>query len=171
MSACVLAPAAAPRIIGAMRWITALLLTATLAWAGNVQFVRVWPGWRDAASFKRITEYFGGKEDTGGQTMLRTQAGDRSGFYFLVRTRSAASAPTPVHFVLSVILPSAPATHAYTFNTVLPSGSHVFNLGLTGPDWPGPKVHPVAWQVRLLTADGRELTEQASFLWGEPSAR
>jgi len=28
--------------------------------AGDVEFVRVWPGWRDAESFDRIGEFFGG---------------------------------------------------------------------------------------------------------------
>lgn len=150
-----------------MRWFLALLLTATLASASGVRFVRVWPGWRDASSFKRITEYFGGREDTGGQTMLRTQPDDRGGFYFLVRTENSAATPAPVRFVLKVITPASPETHTYDFPTVLPPGGHVFNLGLTGKDWPGARIHPVAWQVRLLTPDGRDLAAQSSFLWNE----
>jgi len=135
--------------------------------AAEVAFVRIWPAWREADSFVRISEYFGGGENTGRQTVLRTQVGERSGFYFLVRTRNPGTAITGAKFELKVIKPDSPVTRTYTFPATVPAGGHVFNLGLSGADWPGKDVQPVAWQLRLLAADDRELGSGQSFLWSK----
>lgn len=153
-----------------MRLLLAFLLTAVLATAAEVDFVRVWPAWREADSFVRIQEYFGGGEDTGSQTVLRTQADERSGFYFLTRTNNHGPIRPQARFVLDVITPDSPRARTYTFATKLAPGSHVYNLGLTGRDWAGPDVQPVAWRLRLVAGDGTELAEQRSFLWSMPDA-
>ena len=141
-------------------------LGATLS-AAEVTLVRIWPAWRDADSFVRISEYFGGGENSGRQTVLRTQAEQRSGFYYLVRTSNPGAALAGARFELKVIKPDSPATRTYTFTTAVPAKGHVFNLGLTGTDWPGKDTQPVAWQLRLLAADGRELGASQSFLWSK----
>lgn len=153
-----------------MRILIAFLLTATIALAAEVEFVRIWPAWRATESFVRISEYFGGEENTGRQTMLRTRPEDRTGFYFLSRVKNQGPAVADVRFVLEIITPDSPQTKTYTFNTPLPSGSHVFNLGLTGKDWAGEKVQPVAWRLRLLDGDEQELATSQSFLWRMPDA-
>jgi len=140
---------------------------ASVLSAAEVTFVRVWPAWREAASFERISEYFGGKENTGRQTVVRTQASQRSGFYFLVRTDNPGAALTAARFELKVIKPDSPEARTYTFVTAVPAGGHVFNLGLTGADWPNQDTQPVAWQLRLLAADGREFGRGQSFLWSK----
>ena len=53
-------------------------------------------------------------------------------------------------------------------SVVLPAGETVFNVGLTGTDWVGPKVHPVAWKIEIVATDGRLLGVQKSFLWEKP---
>ncbi len=135
--------------------------------AADLEFVRIWPAWREADSFVRISEYFGGGEDTGRQTVLRTQAAQRSGFYFLVRTDNDHAPLAGASFELRVILPDSPHPRIFTFPAAIPAGGHVFNLGLTGTDWPDAKTQPVAWQLRLLDADGREQLVGKSFLWGK----
>lgn len=150
--------------------ITALPSVGATKESTGVEFVRVWPAWRQAASFVRIQEYFGHGEDTGSQTMLRTQPNHRTGFYFLTRTRNAGPAHARVKFVLDVIKPDSPQPQSYTFTTSLPVGSHVFNLGLTGTDWAGEKAQPVAWRLRLLDAQGQALAARQSFLWSMPPA-
>lgn len=153
------------------RKVSLLLLIATAFAsalpAAEVTFVRIWPAWREATSFERISEYFGGKENTGRQTVVRTQAGQRSGFYFLVRTANPGTAIADARFELKVIKPDSPVARTYTFAAAVPAGSHVFNLGLTGADWPDPETQPVAWQLRLLAADGTELASGKSFLWSK----
>ncbi len=135
--------------------------------AAEVTFVRIWPAWREAASFERISEYFGGKENTGRQTVVRTQASQRDGFYYLVRTDNPGAALVDARFELKVIKPDSPVARTYTFPVAVPAGSHVFNLGLTGADWPGKDTQPVAWQLRLLATDGHEFGSGQSFLWSK----
>ncbi len=42
------------------------------------------------------------------------------------------------------------------------------DAGLTGADWPGPKVHPVAWKLEAVATDGTPLAVEKSFLWAKP---
>jgi hypothetical protein len=148
---------------------TFLLGTVVFARAAEVEFVRVWPQWRDAESFDRIGEYFGGSENTAKTIILRTHADVRAGYYFLVRVQNAA-ALAGARFVLQIIRPDAPEPKTFSFPAAVRAGGAVFELGLTGADWPGGKAaHPVAWKLALLAADGRELAAQKSFLWEKPA--
>jgi hypothetical protein len=146
-----------------------LTSTAVAMRAADAEFLRVWPGWRGAESFDRISEYFGGGENTGRHQVLRTQQENRGGYYFLVRVKSAA-ALTGVKFELSVIRPDTPEPVAYSFRASVPAKETVFQLGLTGNDWPdGEMANPVAWKLALVAADGRVLAERKSFLWEKPA--
>jgi len=149
--------------------LTLLLLGTTAAFAGELQVVRVMPQYQPADAFVRISEYFSGKENTGGATILRTQPAQRAGYYFLVRVKTTA--PVEVAWIeTQVISPAAAEPRTDSFAVSLPAGSHVIKLGLTGTDWPGPKARPVAWKLRILGADGKELASEQSFLWSKPDA-
>ncbi len=146
-----------------------LLLTTSLALAGEAEFVRIWPGWRDAESFERISEFFGRGENTSGQIVLRTQPETRAGFYFLVRVKSTAPLDG-AKFELAVVRPDQPEPQSFSFPATLPKREAVFQLGLTGAAWPGGKnAGPVAWRLALVAADGRLLAEHKSFLWEKPA--
>ncbi|MCC6414393.1 MAG: hypothetical protein IT582_00575 [Opitutaceae bacterium] len=153
-----------------MRLVLLFILLPALAQANGVEITRIWPAWRDTASFVRISEYFGGKENTGRQTMLRTQPDARDGFYFLTRVNNTGPAQAEARFVLEVIAPDSPTPKVFRFTTALPHGSHVFNLGLTGQDWAGEAVHPVAWRLRLQDSGDREIAQSQSYLWQMPDA-
>ena len=56
-----------------------LVLAAGPLRAGAIEFTRVWPAGRAAESFDRISEYFDGRENTSGHTLLRTHADARAG--------------------------------------------------------------------------------------------
>jgi hypothetical protein len=145
-----------------------ILPAAPLKGAGDVEFVRVWPGWRDAESFERISEYFGSGENPGREIILRTQPAERAGFYFLVRVKSSAAIGN-ARFQLQVIRPDAPEPKTFVFPAAIPTKEKVFQLGLTGGDWPGGnEAAPVAWKLALLADDGRTLAEHKSFLWEKP---
>ncbi|HLP07837.1 MAG TPA: hypothetical protein VK178_06705 [Opitutaceae bacterium] len=147
-----------------------LLLALPALLNGAVEIVRVWPTYRDADSFKRITEYVGGNENTGNEIVLRTQAEPRDGYYFLTRVKTDAAAPG-ASLVLEVVLPGNPAVHTYTFPADLPAGAKVFQLGVTGADWPSQETRPAAWRLTARAADGTVLAERSSFLWsGSPTA-
>lgn len=143
---------------------TALVATA----AADVQFVRVWPLWRSAESFERISEYFTGKENTGREVVVRTQKESREGFYYLVRVANRGSALPSATFSLQVVAPDSALPKTYTFPASIPARETVYELGLTGTDWLGKDVHPVAWKLDLLSADGHVLSTEQSFLWEMP---
>jgi hypothetical protein len=146
-----------------------LLIVAPLAGTADVELVRIWPGWRDAATWDSIPEYFGGTETHGAQIVLRTQVTTRDGFYFLVRT-AANTAQATVRFELEIVRPDSPEPKRHVFNTRLPAGTAVFQLGVTGADWPGGKrAQPVAWRLTLRGTDNTVLAEHKSFLWEQPA--
>ena len=148
-----------------------LLGSAGLSRAAEVEFVRVWPAWRDGASFERISEYFTGRENPGSQVILRSHPEIRAGFYFLARATNSGPALTAAKIVLSVVTPDSPKTKTYTFTAALPTGDAVFNVGLTGADWAGEKVHPVAWKIDVISTEGRVLGAAKSFLWEKPDKK
>jgi hypothetical protein len=156
-----------------MRSLFALIVVAATSLVGasaaEVEFVRVWPGWRSAESFERISEFFTGEENTGRETVLRTHPGRRDGFYYLVRTANSGETLTGATFVLRVIAPSEPDPKVTTFPVDLPPRSKVFLLGLTGPEWPHEEVHPVAWKLELRSANDTVLASAQSFLWEKPA--
>jgi hypothetical protein len=150
--------------------LTAFLLftLVSLARAADVELTRVWPAWRSAESFERISEYFDGQENTGRHTVLRTQPNARAGYYFLIRAKAAANT-TGTKFVLQIITPEAPEPKTHTFPITLGPKEAVFDIGLTGTDWAGRKTHAVAWRLSVVNAEGRELASQQSFLWSNPA--
>lgn len=162
-----------PRKHFCMRPIASILFSLTLgvtaSFATDLAIVRVLPDYQPVGSFVRISEYFSGKENTGGATIVRTQPARRDGYYFLVRVKTTA--PIEVAWIeAQVITPTAPEPRTDSFAVSLPKvGSQVIKLGLTGTDWPSPKAIPVAWKLRLLAADGKELATEQSFLWSKPS--
>jgi hypothetical protein len=138
--------------------------------AADATFVRLWPGWRDTDSFDRIAEFLGGSEPASRRTLLRTQPASRAGYYFLFRVNTPATTPG-AKFQLSVIRPDSPTAQTFTFPANTKAGDTVFDLGLTGTDWPdGKKANPVAWKLSFVAADGRVLAEHKSFLWEKPAA-
>ena len=146
-----------------------LIASAVRCTAADVEFLRVWPSWRDADSFDRIAEYFGGRENFGRQVVLRTQQDTRAGYYFLVRVKND-SALASGRFEVTVIRPDNPEPKTFRFDAAVPAKETVFQFGLTGGDWPGGEdANPVAWKVALLAPDGRVLAEHKSFLWEKPA--
>jgi hypothetical protein len=145
----------------------ALTVATATAMAANVDFVRVWPAYRDADSFMGIGEYFGGKEPTGGRLILRSQPDQRGGFYWLTRLR--VDQPVEAVVELSLIRGDAPEPRLQRFPATLRAGSQAVLLGLTGDDWPQARERPVAWRLRVLAADTDQvLAEEKSFLWALP---
>lgn len=147
-----------------------LLLGLGVVSATDLTVTRVYSGWRDAASFKRISEYFSGKENTGGEPVLRTHPDQRAGYYFLVRvTNPAAARKVTAH--LQVISNAAAKPVEYDFTPELRTGASVFHLGLTGSDWTEPTTNPVAWKLDLTDDAGKLLASEKSYLWEKPAAR
>ena len=160
-----------PRKPSCMRPIASLLFFLTLgvtaSFASDLKIVRVMPDYHPADDFVRISEYFNGKENTGGATVLRTQPTRRDGYYFLVRIKTTS--PIEVAWIeAQVITPTNPEPRTDSFAVSIPAGSQVIKLGLTGTDWSDSKAVPVAWKLRFLAADGKELATEQSYLWSKP---
>lgn len=163
--------AQAHAMLRSARLALALLAAPLAAAAADVELVRIWPGWRDAATWDSIPEYFGGAETHGAQIVVRTQPDVRDGFYFLVRT-AAVAVHGSIRFELDVVRPDSPEPKRHVFPTRVPGGEAVFQLGVTGSDWPGGKsAQPVAWRITLRGADNAVLAEQKSFLWEQPAKK
>ena len=133
----------------------------------GIAITRVYTGWKEGASFKRISEYFSGKENTGGTIVLRTHPDQRSGYYFLVRA-SNPGAPVPVKISIELITPTDTKPKTYTFSTGLKSGQNLLDLGLTADDWPDEKANPVAWKIDFLGSGDSVLASEKSYLWERP---
>jgi hypothetical protein len=137
---------------------------------GAIHLVRTYTGWRDAASFKRISEYFTGKENTGGEIIVRTHPERRDGYYFLVRAVNEG-ASVAARIVIRVITPNSAVPRTFTFNTPLPGGTSLVDVGITGEDWPAQKINAVAWQLEMLDETGRVLATEKSYLWEKPDGK
>jgi hypothetical protein len=135
----------------------------------EISFTRVWPNWVDADAFETISEYFSGHEHTGKRVIHRSQPDARAGFYFLARVANTGAEITHAKFTLHVIMPGNPEPKTFTFPASLPARSTVFQLGLTGADWPDREIHPVAWKLDLLSATDELLATEQSFLWSKPA--
>lgn len=156
-----------------MRFLALLLVLATAATslaAAEVRVVRVFTGWREATSFKRISEYFTGRENTGNEVVLRTQPASRGGYYFLVRTDNDGPA-RDARFILEVVTPGTTQPRQFEFNAALPAGNRVYQLGLTGVDWPDKTISAVAWKLELHDSAGALLATEKSYLWEKPTAK
>jgi hypothetical protein len=145
-------------------------LATTALKADGVDFIRIWPNYRDTDSFKRISEYFTNREDPGKVVMLRTQPVDRDGYYWVIRVDNKETILDDAKFVLDVITPDSPHPKTFIFPTRLPKGQTVYDVGLTGTDWHGKREHPVAYRMRLEAGDGTSLVDYKSFLWEKPES-
>jgi hypothetical protein len=141
--------------------------------AADLSTIRIWPGYRTAESFERISEFFTNRENASGMTLLRSQPDARAGYYFLTRIKNRGAEIIDAHVELSVITPDSPKPKRLTaFPAVrIPEGSHAFEIGLTGTDWAGAAVEPVAWRLRLVSSSGEELLREQSFLWSDSSPK
>ncbi len=145
------------------------LLVAASCPAADISFLRVWPLWHTADSFQSFYEYHSGKELVGKWIVMRSQPDERTGVYFLVRVKNPGALERGANFVVRVISPDAPQTKVYNFPANIKAGSWLYEIGLTGKDWGTGRIHPVAWDVELQTADGTVVARKASFLWEKPS--
>lgn len=125
----------------------------------------------EAKSFKRISEYFTGRENPGNRLLCRSRPAERAGFYFILSLdEHSRKLPQGTQFVVEFIRPDDPETKTIRVPVPenRPRGKEVY-LGLTGDDWSDKTARPVAWRLRLVDASGEVLAERKSFLWERPN--
>ena len=140
--------------------------------SGNVEVVRVWPEYRTAGSFDRISEYFTDKENPGNQIILRTHPESREGYYFFARIKTPADI-SGARVVIDVIMPANAEPKTFTLPAPeLRKGVVLLNPGLTGGDWPDAAARPAALvshqsapirtrAMRRIFSRGRRLRKKA----------
>lgn len=131
----------------------------------TIEYISV--AWKPEQDFKRISEYFTGKENTSGRLILRSDAEYRAGQYWtLTLNRSAAEIPVGSRFIVDYIV----ASESKEQHQVFPVGQTADTncevlLGLTGSAWQEEQPDLLAWQVTLESPDGSVLAAHHSFLW------
>jgi hypothetical protein len=135
--------------------------------------------WQPERDFKRISEYFTGREDTGGDAIVRSDAANRSGMYFRIGFPLGKTFPAGSVLLVEYIRGDSPGTHTHSFE-LPPLTRWPFAelcIGLTGKDWPGKpdklneqdeNLRLVAWRLTLKDAGGTVLFRRHSFLWELP---
>lgn len=159
-----------------MRKYTSILLVSVLlpltgiSAEQTIEFSRIRPSYRETGSFKRISEYFTGRENTGKRTVFRTQDNNRDGFYFSFRIEVERGEKVPAGTVaLLVYLPGTyePTEYAFELEAQTRRWIEVI-IGLTGTDWEDPEAKPVAWRLEFRDASGQPIGFEESFLWRLP---
>lgn len=121
---------------------------------------------------KRVSEYFTGREDTGGDIVRRTDSRARRGLYFLVALGHFDRLPDGATAVLEFVAADKPEPFRHHF--VLPPlrGPGAFQeirLGVTGADWPESNPDIIAWKITLRDPKtGAPIVSAKSFLWELP---
>lgn len=130
----------------------------------ELELVRVWPGYRDAASFTSASEYFQGAAAKSNQLAKRSQPEARDGYYWLIRSKTPV-AISAAKIRLEVTRTGSTEPSVYEFDADLASGSHAIPVGLTGSDWVDATEVPVAWRLTIFSREGSTLATKSSFLW------
>jgi hypothetical protein len=147
----------------------AVLLALASSARAEVEFVRLWTGYKETSAFLRLREFITGKESFGNTIILRTDPDERTGLYYTVRLadRERGSLP-PGEVHLQVVPPDGvePVDFRFPFAGTDDRQTR-FEIGLTGNDWPHGRTLPLAWKLEFLDAQGKTLASRQSFLWSD----
>jgi hypothetical protein len=122
----------------------------------------------DAGEIRPIRDYFQAAfSGQGFRAVVASRPDDPAGQYFIIRLKDWKSARlASARMTLYASDRRDPITRTWDL-----AGTRLDNwlyLGLTGADWPGEDVHPLAWRIELLDTGGNLLAEWKSFLWELP---
>lgn len=126
----------------------------------------------ETGQFQHICEFFTGKERGGNRVLLRTDAEERTGLYFIAELMPRLrEIPPGASLVVEVIRSDSNEIHTHEFPLPTePARSRILHVGLTGGDWPEAerRLRPVAWRLRLVDSNGDPVDSWSSFLWEMP---
>lgn len=119
----------------------------------------------DKSKFTRISEYFTGIEDTGGDTLLRTDPDCRSGLYLVININKPICTLGPGAFLhFKYVLSGCKKVQEKCFSLDSPCGfTRWIYLGITGADLCGGLV---AWSIEIHSK--ADCVIQNSYLWSCP---
>lgn len=163
------------RIVSDMRnLLLALLSLLCISCASNekarvteVNIVDIKPRYIDDESFKRVSEYLTGKENRGKRIIMRTDASQRDGFYFvLILDEKIRDLPAGTYIEGEFYTPKSKDKQVHSFNlpAKLSRSKEIF-IGLTGEDWISEDDVPAAWRFTIKSSNGDVLATRKSYLW------
>ncbi len=120
--------------------------------AGSVGIRYVTHRVHKAEDFKRISEYFTGEENHGGDVVLYTDSTDRRGLYFMVALDRIDTLPEPTLAVVEYVTADKAEPQKCLFvlpALTTPGAFRELRLGVTGGDWPHANPKVVAWKITL----------------------
>lgn len=124
----------------------------------------VYSKYRDADSFKRISEHFSGVENPGRYTIARSDSNRRDGHYVALRIEKSDT-PRLFHSIKAYYVKPG-STEVETASIVLQGKiKKRLLVGLTEPYWHSEENMPVAWKIEFLDANGNVVGQAESFLW------
>ncbi|NDV60856.1 hypothetical protein G0Q06_00150 [Puniceicoccales bacterium CK1056] len=121
-----------------------------------------------AEEIRTLSNHLGAPlSEQGFRTVVASQPDQPGGQYFILHLEKMSSgSPAVARLTLYTTADKKSSVHNWDL-----SGGDLENwlyLGLTGKDWPGEDVQPLAWKIELLDSSGTILTEWKSFLWEMP---
>ena len=125
-----------------------------------------------AETFKRISEYFDGKENQGDKIVLRTDPSVREGWYLILMLDGDADEyPEGTRIGMKLILPGRKGeiVKATALPTPIPDASEIW-IGLTGAEEPANGKPPVAWMAVIYGPQGKVYSTYKSYLWEKPKS-
>ena len=119
--------------------------------------------------FKRIPEFFTGREFSGWKVYCRSKPQVRDGFYFVVKVGGKKQKlPINSHWFVEWVTSADPMvkTQKVSISNLKLFGKEVY-IGLTGDHWTDRSLKPLAWRLRLIDDQGITLGSSQSFLWSK----
>ncbi|MDQ8187371.1 hypothetical protein [Pelagicoccus sp. SDUM812002] len=149
-----------------MRHFIAAFTLLALAASARAELTIISTEHRDAASFKRVSEYLTGKHSDGRYAVYRSDTSRRDGFYISLL---ASEKPTLAQIKkVRVQFVRKGTQEIESFESPVESlEKKRILVGFTGEEWNASSSHPVAWKIDLLNASGTSLESAQSFLWTE----
>ena len=147
-------------------FLAGLMLSANFLHA-ELKILSVTERYWDQTEFKRVIEYFTGKEFSGRQLILRSNPEKRSGMYFEL-SFSEKPEELPKDSVIVLQIYRSGALYPKLFEFKIPDETRKKRdilLGVTGDDWPSRKTKLIAWRMEVRTVDQKLLAQKQSFLW------
>ena len=119
--------------------------------------------------FKRIPDFFTGQEYSGSKVYHRSNPSEREGYFFVVKVNGLLpEISTDAYWRLEWISPLDPVSQTVKIpiKNLEIFGKEVF-IGLTGNNWPGQSVQPLAWRLCLMEKAEVVIAKSQSFLWSK----
>lgn len=145
------------------------LLAAVLLGAADLRIETAFTRYYTGEAIRPIGQYFreaGPRQ--GFRTVVASDPENPEGQYFIARLegKTVPGVVTRAQMTLYATDSKEPREVEWDLEGI--EARRWLYLGITGSDWPGEEIQPLAWHIRLTDATGQMLAEWKSFLWEQP---